>query len=567
MAVEKENALLSDTEGGEKSTREQLKKASISHDPNAKRTDSEIVDVPAPSSAAEDETTNEVGEQRGRIQRKRSFEEVEPEQSEPTTSAPSKLHSRKRSRDSTAEEDALNNGQRKTSGERSRSEDEADGNGTNGGIHSPRETTPDLTSDKEAAVEALASPKTKRSRLHSTTADAEATIAESTGLSTSSALAEKTSASTAESKTDASEGSAGKIQPGSAFANTSSSSPFGALAGSKSPSGETTTSAFASSKFGALAGSSSSGFGALGKSSGGPGLGGGFASPAKGSSTTTVTEAPKLSGFGGALSQPSAFGSAQGTGSAFGGSTSGFGSLGGVSSGGFGGGLGGTGFGSLGGGGLSSFASGKPTAPLSGSSKLGKPFGAAADDDEAEDGGDEEDDGAGFKSPISQESDKQDERFYAQDIETGEEGEMIEMTCRAKLYNFAPAAEAGKKEWRERGVGILRLNVQRPLHDDDDTKTTARLLMRADGSHRVLLNTPILPQIKFGQPDGSRPTGSYLYFMGTIDDKAELQLLQLKVRVSVYVERHEAIADFFQQVKAVNAMELFDKVKDLQAEM
>lgn len=529
MVVERDNVVLSDTEGGEKSAREQLKKANI-QDPNAKRTDDDIEDAPAPTSAADAEAIYESSGQRGRIQRKRSFEEVEPEQSEPAASAPSKLHNRKRSRDSTAEEYALNNGQRKTSGERSRSGDETEGNGarSNDGLNSPRSTTPDLGTDKESAAEAVASPKTKRSRLHSTSADPEATVAESSGLTTSSALIDKSNASTAESKTDASQGLAGKIQPGVGFANSSSSSPFGALAGSKPPSAETSSSAFASSKFGALAGSSSSGFGALGNTTGGPGLGGGFGSGTKSPLASTNKAAPETSGsaFGGALGQQSSFATAQ-SGSAFGSGASGFASLGGVSSGGFGGGLGGTGFGSLGSGGLSSFASGKP-APAASSSKLAKPFGAAANLEDAEDGGDEEDDGAGFKSPLSQDSDKQDERFYAQDIETGEEGEMTEMTCRAKLYNFAPG-EDGKKEWRERGVGILRLNVQRPLHDDDDTKTTARLLMRADGSHRVLLNTPVLPQIKFGQPDGSRPTGSYVYFMGTIDDKKELQLLQLKV--------------------------------------
>ncbi|KAM3420046.1 hypothetical protein BST61_g3356 [Cercospora zeina] len=547
MAVDKDTPVLSDNEGGEKSARERLKKANI-HDPNAVRTDDELQDAPAPTSAPTGENTELSDEARGRIQRKRSFEEVEPDTPAPASTAPSKSHTRKRSRDSTAEEDALNNGQRKTSGERPRNGDGADDHAVdaNGQSKPTGAMTPERSGDDEAAVEALASPKTKRSRLHSTTEDAEAIIAESTGLATSSALAEKTAASTAESKTESAEGSAGKIPPGSAFANTSSSSPFGALAGSKSPAGESSTSAFASSKFGALANSSSSGFGALGKTAGGPGLGGGFGSGGGSALGSKGNEAPKTpaSGFGGALGQQSAFASTANSGSAFGASASGFGNLGGASSGGFGGGVASAGFSRLGGGGLSSFASGKPSAPLGSSSK---PFGAAADEDDGEDGAEDDDDGAGYKSPLSQESDKQDERFYAQDIETGEEGESTEMNCRAKLYNFA-TGEDGNKEWRERGVGVLRLNVQRPLHDDSGTKTTARLLMRADGSHRVLLNTTILPEIKFGQPDGSRPNGSYVYFMGTIDEKKDLQLLQLKVR-------------------AVNALELFDKVKALQEEM
>ena len=115
MAVDKDNVVVSDTEGGEKSAREKLKKANI-HDPNAVRTDSDIEDAPAPTSACTSEPSGESDEIRGRVQRKRSFEEVEPEQVEPAASATSKLHNRKRSRDSTAEEYALNNGQRKTSG-------------------------------------------------------------------------------------------------------------------------------------------------------------------------------------------------------------------------------------------------------------------------------------------------------------------------------------------------------------------------------------------------------------------------------------------------------------------
>ncbi|KAF2217695.1 hypothetical protein CERZMDRAFT_92350 [Cercospora zeae-maydis SCOH1-5] len=547
MAADEDTPVLSDNEGGEKSARERLKKANI-HDPNAVRADDELHDAPAPTSAPTGEDIELTDEVRGRVQRKRSFEEVEADTPEPASTAPSKSHTRKRSRDSTVGEDILNNGQRKTSGERPRNGDGADAHTTdaNGQSKPTGAFTPERSGDDEAAVEALASPKNKRSRLHSTTEEAEAIIAEHTGLATSSALAEKIAASTAESKTESAEGSAGKVPLGSAFANTSSSSPFGALAGSKSPAGESSTSAFASSKFGALANSSSSGFGALGKTAGGPGLGGGFGSGGGSALGSKENEASMTSssGFGGALGQQSAFASTTNSGSAFGSSASGFGSLGGASSGGFGSGVASTGFSRLGGGGLSSFASGKSSAPLGSSSK---PFGAAADDDDGEDGGEDDEDGAGYKSPLSQESDKQDERFYAQDIETGEEGETTEMNCRAKLYNFA-TGEDGKKEWRERGVGVLRLNVQRPLHEDSDTKTTARLLMRADGSHRVLLNTPILPEIKFGQPDGSRPNGSYVYFMGTIDEKKDLQLLQLKVR-------------------AINALELFDKVKALQEEM
>ena len=113
-------------------------------------------------------------------------------------------------------------------------------------------------------------------------------------------------------------------------------------------------------------------------------------------------------------------------------------------------------------------------------------------------------------------------------METGEEDEITEYSCRAKLYNFATVAE-GKKEWKERGLGIVRLNVNKPAPgEEDEDGLKARLLMRAEGSHRVILNTPVKKEIKFGGPTGGQPQGGYVYFMGAVDGKEGLELLQLK---------------------------------------
>lgn len=113
-------------------------------------------------------------------------------------------------------------------------------------------------------------------------------------------------------------------------------------------------------------------------------------------------------------------------------------------------------------------------------------------------------------------------------METGEEDEVTEFTARAKLYNFAAGPEdKSKKEWRERGLGTLRFNVRKPTTEDEKPK--ARLVMRAEGSHRVMLNTPVKKELKFGTPSGDKPQGGYMYFMGTIEGKDGLELLQLKV--------------------------------------
>jgi len=535
-----ENAPHSDTETAEKPVREQLRNASIAGLP----ADAQV--KAGEGATAAEGTNGERVETRGRLQRKRSFEEVEAGQPEETPSTVAKSHTRKRSRDSTVEEDELNNGQRKTSGERPRETGDpaappsGEVNGNSEAIPDERASTPEHAEEKrtEAAPDAMASPKNKRSRIHSTTVEDAKVLAQEPSASASAPgevltrVADKVPESTTEPDAPTT-----IVSPTSGFANTSAVSPFGALAGRKSPPAETpktSSSAFASSGFGSLAGSATSGFGAIGKTSDGFGAGGGFGTGGK--SPLATTEASKENGkpqevasstFGGALGQKSAFAAAApSAGSGFGSGVSAFSSLGkgfGSSAGGFGG-VGGSG-------GLTSFASGKPSTALAGSSKPAKAFGAppAEDDDNADEGGEEDE--AGLKSPSHHdEEEKQDERFYEQALETGEEDEVTEYSCRAKLYNFA-AVQDGKKEWRERGIGVLRFNVkQGGTEGEGSGKPKARLLMRADGSHRVVLNTPVKKEIKFGSPAGGAPQGGFMCFMGTIDGKEKLELLQLKVR-------------------------------------
>lgn len=530
MASDTSNGRLSDTETAEKPVREQLKKASIAGLPADMTADTTAATVPT----TDDKTKRadpEDPEGRRSLQRKRSFEELEGERPEQSARGPSRNHTRKRSRDSAADEDELNNGQRKVSGESARASiDEPRRNGAANGAPAgldQRATTPDLAPDSKAADAAIAvaSPKTKRSRLHSAGIEENGSFA---GDKPASASETKEKGSGKDTQPEST--STTKIPPTSGFANTAAVSPFGALAGSKSPSTEpaqTSSSAFASSGFSALAQSSSSGFGAIGASSGGFGSGGSFATGSKsplaslGSGDDEKASEPSGSAFGGALGAKPAF-AAAGSGTGFG-SGSGFGKVGQAS--GFASPLGGSGFASFGGGGLSSFASGKPAAAIGSPVKTSKAFGAPADDDEDDaEGADKESEA----HVISQEDEKQDERFYAQDLETGEENEKTEYSCRAKLYNFSAVAD-GKKEWRERGLGVLRLNVKQGNDGEEDSKPKARFLMRAEGSHRVVLNTPIKKEIKFGAPNGGPPTGNYIYFMGTIDNSEGLELLQLKV--------------------------------------
>jgi len=116
-------------------------------------------------------------------------------------------------------------------------------------------------------------------------------------------------------------------------------------------------------------------------------------------------------------------------------------------------------------------------------------------------------------------------------VETGEENESTVFSSRAKLYNFVKDEKSGKKEWKERGLGTLKLNIVNPTEEEyeNDAPKRARFIMRADGSHRVVLNSPVQKELKIGDATGGRPTGGYVYFWGSVDAKPTLELLQLKV--------------------------------------
>lgn len=252
--------------------------------------------------------------------------------------------------------------------------------------------------------------------------------------------------------------------------------------------------------------------------------------------------------------QPSAFGASPG-GSAFGGgtpfgsgsSTSVFGSTAKTGSV-FGGGS----FAAAGKpGALGSFAGGTGPKIEGLSGKATKPFGAAEESDEEpdEEAGDEDNDG--HRSPVHSTEEttvKKDKRFYEQEVETGEEGENTLFTSRAKLFSFEKTDD-GSSAWKERGSGFIKVNVrdaetnelsEQPKEEEIETSDAkakaivppkkARLIMRANGTNRLVLNTPLTKELKFGQPgtQGAKPTGRQVMFLGLLDS-ATLQTLQLSV--------------------------------------
>ncbi|MCJ1307890.1 hypothetical protein MMC25_001538 [Agyrium rufum] len=336
------------------------------------------------------------------------------------------------------------------------------------------------------------------------------------------------------------------LPPSSGFSNTSAQSPFGALASKPSTQNEasqpsdttqdmtTSSDAFASSGFAVMAKSSTSPFGALAgspppdsKPASSPF--GALTSPSSNIQTNNgsfLTSGPKLSSFASPNvpakenSPPATFASSSGTGfSGLSGSSSGFGSLGGSA------------FGSTFNGGFSSGSKLSSFAAPIGDTKLGKPapkaFGASADNEEDDEEGSE---GASVDhdAPKVDPEIETDHRFQKQEMETGEEGENTIIQVRGKLFQWVDTA------WAERGIGPFKLNITRPKpastegekegkEETEKPKIIARFLMRAQLTHRVILNSPIFENMLVTDAGNGK-----FRFSGMVDGKIVPYLLRIK---------------------------------------
>ena len=135
--------------------------------------------------------------------------------------------------------------------------------------------------------------------------------------------------------------------------------------------------------------------------------------------------------------------------------------------------------------------------------------------------------------------------------------------------------------WRERGVGTMKLNITRVHSDDEDdspdsddsndaeataSSRKARFILRSDGSHRVVLNTPFTKNMTLGgDAAGERPTGSVLLFHGFLEGQEKPSMLQVKVRLSVFficLDNNLELTQIF-QMKAANAIAMWEAADDL----
>ncbi|KAJ5143777.1 uncharacterized protein N7515_002564 [Penicillium bovifimosum] len=180
---------------------------------------------------------------------------------------------------------------------------------------------------------------------------------------------------------------------------------------------------------------------------------------------------------------------------------------------------------------LSSFAS--PNAPALFGDTKDKTLGATQPDDESDKEADDETNDTFV-------AEKTDERFHEKTgrspslladpkdpvmkcysplheptVETGEENETTEFTAKGKLYYF------DDKKWKERGAGTFKVNSK-----SDEGKVSARMIMRADGAHRVMLNSALWSTMPFGVK-GARPTSRDIYLASKEDAKVSTLLLRL----------------------------------------
>ena len=163
---------------------------------------------------------------------------------------------------------------------------------------------------------------------------------------------------------------------------------------------------------------------------------------------------------------------------------------------------------------------------------IAKPFGAPAEGDESDEGSqvesDEDEEKRGDEKREKKERDGVvDPRFHKQESKspcsftsksqylfssnvgsTARDGEDAENTIflspRGKLFAFTEG------KWKERGTGIFKLNILHPSSEakEENLRPTARFIMRAQLTHRLILNMPLFKEMDFKEPQGGKLTFS-----------------------------------------------------------
>ncbi|KAI3789711.1 hypothetical protein L2E82_02514 [Cichorium intybus] len=114
-------------------------------------------------------------------------------------------------------------------------------------------------------------------------------------------------------------------------------------------------------------------------------------------------------------------------------------------------------------------------------------------------------------------------------LETGEENEKAVFTSDSVLFEFLDGG------WKERGKGELKVNVSRTGIGK------ARLVMRARGNYRLILNASIFPDMKLTNMEKKGITFACFNSTGEEKGKDSLSTFALKFKDSSIVEEFRAI--------------------------
>lgn len=137
-------------------------------------------------------------------------------------------------------------------------------------------------------------------------------------------------------------------------------------------------------------------------------------------------------------------------------------------------------------------------------------------------------------------------------IEDGESGEATLLQLRAKLF----AIDSKETGWKERGVGTLKINVPKSCVDFDENGAAvpgsfdpsgledenedsaaprvARLIMRQENTHRVVLNTVIVRAMEFqDKPSNTAAQMLFTAFEGEKEAKPVNMLLKVSQVLAV----------------------------------
>lgn len=173
-------------------------------------------------------------------------------------------------------------------------------------------------------------------------------------------------------------------------------------------------------------------------------------------------------------------------------------------------------------------------------------------------------------------------------VDNGEAGEATIVSVRAKMYYVDnDDKEAG---WKERGAGILKINVPATcvdfdgsgvpipgtfdasgLDEDDGSGAFrgARLILRQDQTHRLLLNTVLLPAMVFQEKASLKAVNVMFTAFGPNEegDAPRASSVNMKVGQNIHTRCKMPCLLIYNQMSAASAKEFLNEVSIVKREL